>query len=57
MRSGRFSVEVTTLLSENAALREDNAAPRLENTRLKVDNQFLRDEIARRRADRVLDDY
>lgn len=47
MKSGSFSVEVTTLRSENVALREDNEAPRLENTRLKVDNQLLRDEIAR----------
>ena len=47
MWSASFSVEVTTIRAENAAPREDSATLWLENTWLKVDNQLLRDELAR----------
>lgn len=47
MWSASFSVEDTTIRAENAAPREDSATLWLENTWLKVDNQLLRDELAR----------
>ncbi|MET3616171.1 hypothetical protein ABID16_004520 [Rhizobium aquaticum] len=46
-RSQQADGRLEKLEAETVQLREANAALRLDNTRLKVENQLLRDEIAR----------